>query len=163
MKKTMSIIALFTVVLVSLSAHTERVFEAAEGYNAPLFTLTKGDNQPKVSLADMKGQYVIVNFWSSLDPESRMNAGMYDRLAREQRLSLISVNFDRNEGLFREIAGRDGLNEDSQWHVEGDVARQLVNDYDLVDGNMRSFLIDPQGRVVAVNPDGTAVASIVRR
>lgn len=157
----MSIIALFTVVLLSLSAHNQRVFEAAEGYNAPLFTLTKGDTV-SVSLADMKGRYVLINFWSSLEPSTRLAARMYDRLARsgaEQQLSLISVNLDRSQGLFREIVGRDNLSEDKQWHVAGKEAESLVEDYNLQHG-LNSFLVDPQGRVVAINPSKEQLAAI---
>ena len=71
---------------------------------------------------------------------------------KEQQLSLISVNLDPSEALFREIIRRDGLSESSQWHVEGPQAGRISDAYNLRHG-LSSFLIDPEGRIIAVNPD----------
>lgn len=148
------LIGLFAAVLISLSAHTGRVFEAAEGYNAPLFSLSRGDSA-SVSLADMKGRFVLVKFWSSTDATSRLENRQFDRLAAEgalqQHLSFVSVNLDPDVVLAEEIARRDGLNPDTQWHVEGAEADKIIADYNL-DTSFDSYLIDPQGRVIAVNP-----------
>lgn len=150
----MSIIALFAVVLVSLSAHSGLVFEAAEGYKAPGLELEY--HGKSLNLDDMKGRFVLVNFWSSLDAMSRISASDYDSFVgkadKEQQLSLISVNLDPSEALFREIIRRDGLSESSQWHVEGPQAGRISDAYNLRHG-LSSFLIDPEGRIIAVNPD----------
>ena len=69
----------------------------------------------------------------------------------QERFRLLSVNFDRSERLFREIVRRDGLSAKSQFHVKGSQANQLIKDYHLESG-MKSFLIDPEGRIVAKNP-----------
>lgn len=154
----MMFIAIFTVVLISLSAHTGREFEAAKGYNAPLFSLTEktGDSIRAVSLADMKGRYVLVNFWDSCNPESRISAIRYDRFAAkcrtEQQFVLLSVNLDSSERLYREIVRRDRLSEESQCHVAGDDAERITAAYNLQQG-LSSFLIDPEGRVIAINPE----------
>ena len=55
----MSIIALFAVVLVSLSAHSGRVFEAAEGYKAPGLELEY--HGKSLNLDDKKGRFVLFN------------------------------------------------------------------------------------------------------
>lgn len=132
----MSIIALFAVVLVSLSAHSGRVFEAAEGYKAPGLELEY--HGKSLNLDDMKGRFVLVNFWSSLDAMSRISASDYDSFVgkadKEQQLSLISVNLDPSEALFREIIRRDGLSESSQWHVEGPQAGRISDAYNLRHG-----------------------------
>ena len=137
----MSIIALFAVVLVSLSAHSGRVFEAAEGYKAPGLELEY--HGKSLNLDDMKGRFVLVNFWSSLDAMSRISASDYDSFVgkadKEQQLSLISVNLDPSEALFREIIRRDGLSESSQWHVEGPQAGRISDAYNLRHG-LSSFL-----------------------
>ena len=152
MKKTMKIIVLFAVLVISVSAYSERVFEAAEGYSAPSMTIENSDTT--MSLAEMKGRYVIVTFWSSADADSRLRARQYDeasKLLPQERFCLLSVNFDRSERLFREIVRRDGLSAETQFHIEGNRANQLINDYHLESG-MQSFLIDPSGRIVAKNP-----------
>ncbi len=56
MKKTMTIIVLFAVLLITVSAYPGRVYEAADGYKAPAITLTNSDTT--MSLADLKGRYV---------------------------------------------------------------------------------------------------------
>lgn len=155
----MSLIAVFTAVIISLSAHSGRVFEAAEGYNAPMISLSRGDSV-SVSLADMKGHHVLLNFWSSLEPESRIANKAYDVYASDSRLSLISVNLDPSARLFREIVARDALCDSTQWHVGGDVARQISDDYNLARG-LGSFLIDPAGRVVAINPSRAQIESLL--
>ena len=59
----MFVVALFAVLLVSMSAHTERVYEAADGFKAPDITIE--NSHSSVSLSDLKGKYVLVSFWAS--------------------------------------------------------------------------------------------------
>ncbi|PWB09152.1 thioredoxin-like domain-containing protein [Paramuribaculum intestinale] len=152
MKKTMKVIVLFAVLVISVSAYSERVFEAAEGYNAPSMTIENSDTT--LSLADMKGRYVIVTFWSSADADSRLRAYRYDEAAKllpQERFCLLSVNFDRSERLFREIVRRDNLSAENHIHVDGSQANRIIHDYRLTEG-FKSLLIDPKGRIVAMNP-----------
>lgn len=162
MKKTMIIIVLFAVLLISVSAYTGRVYEAAEGYKAPVVTLTKGDSS-EVCLTDLKGRYVLLSFWASTDIQSRLSAASYNDVAAsfdEERFCLLAVNLDRSERLFREIVRRDNLSAETQYHVSvGDAAR-LSADYHLADG-LGSFLIDPEGRVVAKNPSVQTLTQIL--
>ena len=157
----MKVIVLFAVLVISVSAYSERVFEAAEGYNAPSMTIENSDTT--LSLADMKGRYVIVTFWSSADADSRLRAYRYDEAAKllpQERFCLLSVNFDRSERLFREIVRRDNLNAETQFHAQGEEASRIIDAYRL-DNGFQSFLIDPQGKIVATNPDPETVARIV--
>lgn len=148
----MKVIVLFAVLVISVSAYSERVFEAAEGYNAPSMTIENSDTT--LSLADMKGRYVIVTFWSSADADSRLRAYRYDEAAKllpQERFCLLSVNFDRSERLFREILRRDNLSAENHIHVDGSQANRIIHDYRLTEG-FKSLLIDPKGRIVAMNP-----------
>lgn len=157
----MLIIALFAVLLVSLSAHTERVFEAADGFNAPDITL---ENQHQsVALSGLKGKYVLVSFWASSNAQSRILASEYDAFARnvnEERFCFLSVNFDRSERLFREIVRRDNLSAESQFFVSGNDADSIRDTYHL-SGGFQSFLIDPQGKIVATNPSNSTLEKFV--
>lgn len=148
----MKVIVLFAVLVISVSAYSERVFEAAEGYNAPSMTIENSDTT--LSLADMKGRYVIVTFWSSADADSRLRDYRYDEAAKllpQERFCLLSVNFDRSERLFREIVRRDNLSAENHIHVDGSQANRIIHDYRLTEG-FKSLLIDPKGRIVAMNP-----------
>lgn len=161
MKRTMNLIALFAVLLVSVSAYTERVFEAADGFSAPELTLSNNDTA--VSLSKLKGKYVLVSFWASSNAQSRMAAARYDDFNKnhsEERFCLLSVNFDRSERLFREIVRRDNLSAKSQFFVCGNDAESIIDSYRLASG-FKSFLIDPQGKIIATNPSTDTLKNIV--
>lgn len=157
----MFIIAIFAVLLVSMSAHTERVYEAADGFNAP--DLTIDNSHSALSLSDLKGKYVLVSFWASSNAQSRISAARYDDFSKsldEERFCLLSVNFDRSERLFREIVRRDNLSAKSQFYVSGSNAETIFENYHLGNG-FQSFLINPQGKIVATNPSNDTLKKIV--
>lgn len=157
----MFIIAIFAVLLVSMSAHTERVYEAADGFSAP--DLTVDNSHSALSLSDLKGKYVLVTFWASSNAQSRISAARYDDFSKsldEERFCLLSVNFDRSERLFREIVRRDNLSAKSQFYVSGSNAETIFENYHLGNG-FQSFLINPQGKIVATNPSNDTLKKIV--
>lgn len=162
MKKSISIIVLFFVLLISVSAYTGRVIDAKKGYSAPLFSVENANST--MSIDDARGKYLLLTFWSSSDADSRIRCNEYTDFAAKQneneQLCLLSVNFDRSERLFREIVRRDNLNAESQFYVQGTKAAQLRSDYHLEDG-YQSFLIDPQGRIVAENPSTTLLTQLL--
>ncbi len=158
-------IALFAVVVINLSAHTDRAFEAAEGFSAPQFQLTHYGDSTAISLADMKGRFTLVNFWSSEEPQSRIAANEYNSFAKTanpQQFSLIGVNLDATAALFRETVKRDRLNEATQYRVAGPEAGRLADAYNLRHG-LRSFLVDPAGKIIAVNPSRATLHAILNR
>lgn len=162
MKKTLTIIAMFVVLLLSVSANTDKVRNAAEGMKVPYFEVKASDGST-VSPSDMQGRFVIVNFWASGDADSRIAANRYDgyvESAGDERISLMSVNLDDNQKLFNEIARRDGLNNDSQFNVEPQQKGDLIRNFSLGSG-MKSFLIDSEGVIVAVNPTIEKIASLL--
>lgn len=160
----MSIIALFVVLLISASAGSDRTYQAATGFSAPVFRIQSTDGNV-LSLADFKGSYVLVSFWASTDAASRINANLYDRYVKQapenEQVSLLSVNLDRNEHLFQEIVRRDNLDAKTQFHVHGEQASEIMKSYRQSAKNCQSFLIDPKGVIVAVDPDVEALAKFV--
>lgn len=162
MKKTMTIIVLFAVLLITVSAYPGRVYEAADGYKAPAITLTNSDTT--MSLADLKGRYVVLAFWASSDAASRVEAGELDAFAAnadEEQFCLVSVNLDRSENLFREVIRRDNLKAGAQYHVNKDEAVKITEAYHL-DNGFKSFLIDPEGRIIATNPTSVTLTQVLR-
>ena len=92
-----------------------------------------------------------------------MAAGEYASFVKNgegKQIHLLSVNTDDNERLFREIVRRDGLDEKTQYRASGTSASDMVSEYGL-QGGMQSFLIDPQGRILATNPDVRTIASLI--
>lgn len=164
MKKTMSIIAIFAVLLLTVSANTDRVYNAAEGMKAPSFEVVATDGST-VSSSDLRGRYVIVNFWASGDASSRIAANRYDSYVEsvgEEQVCLVSVNIDRNQRLVSEIVRHDGLNGESQFFVQPEKTSELIRKFDMGKG-LRSFLIDPEGKIVAVNPSDADLRQLTAR
>lgn len=156
----MTIIAIFVVLLMTVSANTDRDYRVVEGMKVPYFEVTANDGSA-VSPSDMKGRFVIVNFWASDDAESRIAANRYDSYVEnvgEERISLVSVNIDDSERLFREIVRLDGLNDESQFFVQSAEASSIVKEFDMTAG-LKTYLINPSGVVIAVNPTIETIAS----
>ena len=172
MKKTIGLLLLAVAVcIISVAAYTERVYQPREGYRAPSFELTAlSDTSTTLRLADLKGQYVLLSFWSAADPMSRMRNMNNDVIARRvddalppdarDTLNFISVNFDSSRRLVEEIAARDSLNLRDILLAAGPDSRRLRSDYHLIDG-YRSYLIDPAGRVIARNPSEATILRLM--
>lgn len=158
MKKAILFIASFAILIITLSAFTDKATAPVIGYKAPEIILQEGNQV--VTLSDFKGKYVLLNFWKSSDAESRLKCNLYNEIAAgKDNISLISVNLDSSKALYREIVKRDGLETSSQFHIEKTQVSKINNLYRL-ENNLKSFLIDPEGRILAVNPDEQNIVSI---
>lgn len=159
----MVIIAILGFLLLASSAGTERYFKTAEGLKAPFFGMLASDGNT-VSTSDFAGRFVIVNFWASNDAGSRMAAKLYDGYVEsvgEERVTLLSVNFDNNRELVNEIVRRDNLEAKSQFNVQSKSSIEaILEKFDMHDG-LKSFLLNPEGRIVAINPSVATIASVV--
>lgn len=153
MKKALSYIAFFGAIVLLVSAYSQRVIKAEKGYTAPEIEMASNDSTD-IALDRLRGKYVLVNFWDSGSAISRIAAGEYDKFSRnisDNNFKLLSINTDDNKKLFQEIVKNDNLNTSTQFHI-GDVkTKSTKNDYRLEQG-FSSYLIDPQGKIVAVNP-----------
>ncbi len=164
MKKTLSYVAFFSVIVMLISAYTERVIKAEKGYTAPEIEMLANDSV-NVSLEKLRGKYVLVNFWDSSNAVSRIAAGEYDRFLHanpSRSFSLLSVNTDENPELFKEVVKKDNLDASTQFHISDAKAKNLKSDYRL-DCGFSSYLIDPQGKIVAVNPSVGTLAKYLSR
>ena len=163
MKKIFSMIALIVVLLSTVSAHTDVYFRIAKGMKAPRFEV-EGVDGLTVSPSDMKGRFVIVNFWVSTDADSRIAANLYDDFVENcpvGKISLVSVNLDDNTSLVREIVRRDGLNVNSQYTINIAKSHDVIRRNNL-DRGLNSYLVSPDGRIIAVNPTLNTLASLIK-
>ncbi|MDE6062388.1 MAG: peroxiredoxin family protein, partial [Duncaniella sp.] len=78
MKKALTYIGLFAVLTILIASYSERVVKADEGYTAPELEMLANDSM-NISLDNLRGKYVLVNFWDSSNAVSRIAAGEYDR------------------------------------------------------------------------------------
>lgn len=157
MKKSISYIAFFGVLILMISAYSERVVKAEKGYTAPEIEMVN-DGETNISLDKLRGKYVLVNFWDSNSAISRIAAGEYDRFLKESpsKFKLLSINTDDNKKLFKEIVKNDNLDISTQFHIDDVKTRNTKNDYRLEQG-FSSYLINPEGKIVAVNPSVTTL------
>ena len=161
MKKTATLFALFALILISVSAHSGRIVRAAEGYRAPAIEISDSTAGSEITF---NGKWTLVNFWTSSDPVSRIAAGNYDDLAREMQVNpdfqLLSINVDRSAAIYNAIVAADGLSEGTQIHLTPEEVERVAADYYL-DRGCNSYLIDPTGKVRAVNPSAERVLAMM--
>ncbi len=149
MKKIMFLGLIFGVLVTSGKIVHAQETELKEGRLTP--ELIVGNND---STIDLRSLYVLVDFWSAADAASRLKSNEYNTLGLEENSNVerISINFDRSRRLVEEIVSRDRLNRNSQYYVNAEHAGKIIRDFKLQDG-FKSYLIGPNGRILAVNPD----------
>lgn len=160
MKKLVSAIALFAVLLFATSGYIEYDRTLSVGDNVPELSVTSNDTS--FSLKESNGEYVLLTFWSTSDARSRVESRMYLAWFEKNPTSgvkHISVNFDEEPSLFNEIVRLDNRNDQAQFNVNGSKASQIRHDFGLDDG-YGSILIDPKGHIKSFNPSTSELRSL---
>jgi len=155
MRKTLTFLALLAVLFVSISAHSSRVIAPEQGYTSPELQL--GNSASGLNLGSYRGQYVLLTFWSSTDAESRLRCNEYHSLLgqEENDIAFVSINLDSNDRLYEELVKYDGLYRGVNYHANAQERAELLEQFGMSSGKLKSFLIDRSGRIEAVNPDKT--------
>lgn len=126
----------------------------APGAVAPLFTAItlNGDS---LSLADLRGKYVILDFWASwcmpCRAETKHVKELYDRY-HDRGLDVFSVSSDKNEQAWRQAIEQDGM----VWNqgiLSGNNRKQVYALYGIV-GIPAIWVLDPDGKIIAKNLRG---------
>ena len=134
-----------------------------EGKQAP--KLYVENTAGKVTLQELKGQYVLLNFWAGYDAMSRMQNVRFAReidKAELENISLVSVSFDTNRKVFEETIKRDGLNAATQFYDKDGSRSDIFDNYRLNKG-FASYLISPEGVIIAKNPDPEHLTNLIRQ
>ena len=128
------------------------------GALAPNFTVSNGSHV--ASLQDARGKYVLITFWSSIDPQSRIINMQHDRIAhRNPHIKHLSINYDNSYQLFREICKVDKLDISTQFYGNNDNGIHLLATWQRHNG-YDSFLVDRQGHIVAQNPSPKMLSQV---
>ncbi|MDE5942272.1 MAG: peroxiredoxin family protein [Muribaculaceae bacterium] len=166
MKKLSIFIAGFATLLFSVSAFADKRQEASIGNVAPGLVLSNSDSV--VSLESLKGKWVILSFWSSSDAVSRLARNevkrFTDTLPEEtmaERIEIVSVNFDRSEQLMNEIIRLDNLDGAAQFHISDPEEESELRKSFRMAGGLRTFIINPEGVLVAADPSYEKLRNIV--
>jgi cytochrome c biogenesis protein CcmG/thiol:disulfide interchange protein DsbE len=132
-------------------ARSQRPPAPQVGFAAPDFTLETQDGGT-ISLADLRGQVVLVNFWATWCPPCRAEMPdiqqVYDRY-REQGFTVLAVNQQEGEAQVAPFADQMGLTFPILMDRDGSVsARYRVN------GLPSTFFVDRDGIVQNVTLGG---------
>jgi cytochrome c biogenesis protein CcmG/thiol:disulfide interchange protein DsbE len=128
------------------------------GRMAPNFTLPQLDGPP-VTLAKLRGQIVVINFWASWCTECQAEQAALDQTWQQFQNSgvvVIGVNFEDSTGAARGYLRAQGVT----YPVVEDAGSKTALAYGLR-GVPETFVVNRSGRIVshAIGPVGAAALS----
>lgn len=131
--------------------------KVAVGVEAPDFTLQQ-PNGEMLSLSDLRGQYVLIDFWASwCGPCRRENPNVkkvYDKY-HEKGFEILGVSLDKNQQAWLNAIGQDELN----WRHVSDLKywqSSVVPLYNIT-GIPMTVLVDKNGIIVGKNLRGESL------
>lgn len=166
MRKTIIGIVGFFALLLASSGFTQRSAAPAVGYMAPALLVDNDKTDESVSLTALRGSYVLLTFWNSTQANSRLAMNRYQHWVDsrqttydDKEVAIVGVNLDSDKRMFEELVKRDHLDPSNQFNISGEKASLVIENYQLED-QAKSFLIDPDGRIVAINPTSSQLNEI---
>ncbi len=160
MNKFFLTIAIVGLLTLFTSAYYSAPDDSRIGYKAPALVLGD-DNNGMRPLQQHRGENVLVSFWTSADAQSRIDNLRYDRLSKcdGAQFVLVSVNLDRSHSVFNSIVVVDNLDRSTHFATTHDAQQRIISNWRLDEG-YHSFLLDKQGKILAIDPDEAALASV---
>ena len=142
-----------------LTARLEPMRATAQGSPAPEINLPTPEGK-KLALSSLHGQYVLLDFWASwCGPCRQENPNVvraYQKF-KDKGFTIYSVSLDQDRDKWLKAIQSDGLT----WHHVSDLAgwNSAGGASYGVKSIPQSYLIDPQGRIIAKNLRGEALAA----
>jgi peroxiredoxin len=121
------------------------------GQQAPVFEINSIDGK-KINLADFKGKYVLLDFWASwCQPCRQENPNIVKayQTYKDKNFTVFGISLDKDQVAWQNAIKTDGLT----WAHGGelmDFEGPVVKQYQI-EAIPTSFLIDPQGKIIAKN------------
>lgn len=161
MKKQLFIIVLLVGMLSVTYGFESAPTAATIGDKAPAFEVKNAHHT--FALDSHKGHYTLVAFWTSKDAQSRITATEYSRWHQQSKngnaVEYASINLDEDPVLYREIIRQDHLPNRTQFYAGAALAHNLRIVYGISD-HYGVILIDPDGRIVAANPEKSTLEAL---
>jgi peroxiredoxin len=141
----------------TMKEQVQRSRKLAVGSDAPEIALPQ-PNGETLRLSDLRGQYVLIDFWASwCGPCRKENPNVvrvYNKY-HDKGFEILGVSLDKNRGAWLAAIEQDNL----QWQHVSDLKywqSEVVPEYQ-VQGIPLTYLIDPEGKIVAKNLRGPSL------
>jgi cytochrome c biogenesis protein CcmG, thiol:disulfide interchange protein DsbE len=134
---------------------------AIEGKSAPAFTLRSLDGSRGYSLRELRGQVIVLNFWASWCADCIAEHPSLQRAFaryRDEKVVFLGVSFEDSTRAAQSFARQMGVG----WPLLADPGSATAIDYGVT-GVPETFVIGPDGRIVAKTIGPVAYASLSRQ
>lgn len=122
------------------------------GNQIPNIVLTGMEGQ-NIDINDYKGKKVVLNFWAAYDAHSRANNVRLSNFLKENNsnVEFLSISLDENTSVGNRTALLDKIDWKSHFCEVNGANSEVYKEFKL-DKGFRSYLIDEQGVIQAINP-----------
>lgn len=143
-------------------ATIERTQSLLIGEIAPNFSF-KGNNSDTLQLSDLKGKYVLVDFWSSkiqgIDTDNRRLEAVYQAY-KDKDFEMISICIDKKEDFQSWMKAKENLSWKHIWDSDGFIAQS----YNAYSNNIPlDFLLDKEGKIIKKGIRGVQLNPEIRK
>jgi thiol-disulfide isomerase/thioredoxin len=148
--------------LVALAWYLYRQPNFGKGETVPDFStvLMNGDT---VRFESLRGRYVLLQFWGSwCGPCRKENPHLVELYHQyhNQGFEIFSIGIEQSAAAWQKAIARDGMvwpyHSADLRYFDGDIAKQFN-----IHSIPSTFLIDPEGKIVAVNPGAAEIGNIL--
>ena len=156
-------VTLVLLVLAYAGYYLYKMPKYASGDVAENFT-TKLRDGSTFSLTDLRGNYVLLDFWGSWCGPCRLEnpdlVKLHEKYKPSQKFTIVSVAIERSKRAWEGAIVKDGLNWQHHIYEEGRFNSPIAKLYSVKEIPTK-YLISPDGDVISTNPSMIEIDQIL--